>query len=181
MEEDFELVKKSLCKDFAAFEKLIDRYQKPVYNLAIRIVGNRDDAEDFTQNVFIKSWERLDTYDSKYKFFSWLYRIALNETINFSNREKKKERIEHVDLYGSISAADNEIEISEVNRMMHEALVELEINYRIVIVLRHYLDLSYLQIAEMIDIPEKTVKSRLFTGRQMLKDLLLKKGINSNA
>ena len=59
----------------------------------MRMFGNYDDAEDLTQIVFIKAWERLESYDSKFKFFSWLYRIAVNESINISNREKRKERM----------------------------------------------------------------------------------------
>ena len=179
MEEDIQLVNRSLLKDAGAFEKLIDKYQKPIYNLGMRMFGNVDEAEDLTQNVFIKSWERLNTYDPKYKFFSWLYRIALNESINLSNREKRKERIEDEEKYGNDCSIDLEVEKNEQSTKIHDSLTEIEINYRIVIVLRYYLELSYTEIAELIEIPEKTVKSRLFSARQLLKENLLKKGIFS--
>ena len=177
MEEDIVLVNKSLQKDAGAFEKLIDRYQKPIYNLGMRMFGNSDDAEDLTQNVFIKAWERLNSFDNRFKFFSWLYRIAINESLNISNREKRKERIENEEQYETGNSIENEFEKSEQSRRIHEALTGLEINYRIVIVLRHYLDLSYSEIAELTELPEKTVKSRLFSARQILKESLLKKGL----
>ena len=180
MEEDIQLVNKCLLKDAGAFGKLIDKYQKPIYNLGMRMFGNVDDAEDLTQNVFIKSWERLNTYDPKYKFFSWLYRIALNESINLSNREKRKERIEDEEKYGNDCSIDLEVEKNEQSKKIHDSLAEIEINYRIVIILRYYLELSYTEIAELIKIPEKTVKSRLFSARQLLKENLLKKGIFSS-
>jgi RNA polymerase sigma-70 factor, ECF subfamily len=180
MEEDFELVEKCLRKDVAAFEKLIDKYQKPIYNLGMRMLGNSDDAEDLTQNVFIKSWERLNTYDPKHKFFSWLYRIAINESLNFSNRERKKERIVDEERYENINSIEKEFDKVERSKKNHEALNGIEFNYRTVIVLRHYLELSYAEIAELIEVPEKTVKSRLFSAKKLLKELFLKKGILYN-
>jgi RNA polymerase sigma-70 factor, ECF subfamily len=176
MEEDIELVKKSLLKDTSAFERLIDKYQKPIYNLGMRMFGNSDDAEDLTQNVFVKSWERMDSYDPKYKFFSWLYRIAINESLNLSNREKRKERIEFEEKCEAEISIEKEFDKTEQSKNIHNALLEIEINYRTVIILRHYMELSYLEIAELISIPEKTVKSRLFSARQMLKDVLLRQG-----
>ena len=176
MEEDIELVKKCKLKDTEAFGKLIDKYQKPIYNLGMRMFGNYDDAEDLTQIVFIKAWERLESYDSKFKFFSWLYRIAVNESINISNREKRKERIEDEEMPDHKNSVEMDVEKNEESKKIHEALSEIEINYRIVIVLRHYMDLSYSEISELINVPEKTVKSRLFSARQLLKDCLIKKG-----
>ncbi len=176
MEEDIELVKKSLLKDTSAFERLIDKYQKPIYNLGMRMFGNSDDAEDLTQNVFVKSWERMESYDPKYKFFSWLYRIAINESLNLSNREKKKERIEFEERYETGASVEKEFDKNEQSKNIHNALLEVEIDYRTILILRHYMDLSYAEIAELIAIPEKTVKSRLFSARQKLKDILLKQG-----
>jgi RNA polymerase sigma-70 factor, ECF subfamily len=176
MEEDIELVKKCLLKDTSAFERLIDKYQKPIYNLGMRMFGNSDDAEDLTQNVFVKSWERMESYDPKYKFFSWLYRIAVNESLNISNREKKKERIEFEERYEANASVEKEFDKNEQSKNIHNALLEVEIDHRTVLILRHYMELSYAEIAVLISIPEKTVKSRLFSARQKLKDVLLKQG-----
>jgi RNA polymerase sigma-70 factor, ECF subfamily len=180
MEEDFELVKRSLNKDSESFGKLVDKYQKPIYNLGMRMLGNSDDAEELTQNVFVKSWERLESYDSKYKFFSWIYRIAVNESLNYSKREKIKERLHDDEKYFVSGSIEKEYEKGEQSRKLHESLLEIDINYRVVIVLKHYLELSYMEIAELIQIPEKTVKSRLFSARQLLRNCLVKKGILSN-
>jgi RNA polymerase sigma-70 factor, ECF subfamily len=180
MEEDFELVNRSLKNETGAFERLVDKYQKPIYNLGMRMLGNSDDAQDLTQNVFIKSWEQLNTYDSKYKFFSWLYRIAINESLNYSKRERLKERLSDEERYTDKGSVDNEYEKDERSRVIHKALLEIDMNYRVVIVLRHYMELSYTEIAELIRIPEKTVKSRLFDARRLLKDSLVRKGIFNN-
>lgn len=175
MEEDIELVNKCLLKDTDAFEKLIDRYQKPIYNFGMRMFGNSDDAEELTQVVFIKTWERLESYNSQFKFFSWIYRIAVNESLNISKREKNKDRLESDNEYKSSSSIESEFDRDEQVKKIHEALTEIDVNYRIVIILRHYMDLSYQEIAKLIGIPEKTVKSRLFSARNMMKEILLKK------
>ncbi|MGA3244717.1 MAG: sigma factor, partial [Bacteroidota bacterium] len=75
---DKDLVKRCLSGDQKAFEILLERYQKPVFNIALRVLSNTDDAADVTQATFVKAYEKLNSYDNRYKFFSWLYRIAVN-------------------------------------------------------------------------------------------------------
>ncbi len=179
MEEDLELVNRCLNKEADAFAKIVDKYQKPIYNLGMRMFGNSDDAEDLTQSVFIKSWERLDSYDSKYKFFSWLYRIAVNESINYSKREKIKQSLDDEPADAN-NFFEIECEKNDLSSKIHQALLGIDINYRMVIVLKHYMELSYSEVAELTQIPEKTVKSRLFSARQLLKNILLKEGILNN-
>jgi RNA polymerase sigma-70 factor (ECF subfamily) len=83
MIDDQTCVRRYLGGDRSAFEPLVERYQKAVYNVAYRMANDRDDAADITQNVFIKASEKLGTYDPKFKFFSWIYRIAVIESMNF--------------------------------------------------------------------------------------------------
>ncbi len=80
--DDPALVRRSLEGDAGAFEQLVSNYQRVLFSVALRLLGNYEDARDATQNAFIKVYQRLDTYDSRYRFFSWIYRILVNECLN---------------------------------------------------------------------------------------------------
>lgn len=171
---DAELVAQCLKGERTAFGVLVDRYQKPVFNAALRIVGNGEDAADITQVVFLKAYEKLRSYKPNYKFFSWLYRIAVNESINFA-----KARRQHEEIDDSIPAEDGPVgeETPEaVEGIIEEALQALSLEHRLVLVLCHLQELSYREAGYVLDLPEKTVKSRLFTARKVLKDVLIRKG-----
>lgn len=173
--EDAELVRRSLKGDKEAFGILVDRYQKAVFNAAFRTVGSREDAADLTQVVFLKAFEKLSSYKSTYKFFSWLYRIAVNESINFLKARKQRE-----DIDDSLPAEESGGEgrsPEEIDELVGAALQELTIEYRTVIVLCHLQELSYKEASDILDLPESTLKSRLFTARKLLKDILIRKGI----
>ena len=174
--DDKDLVRRCLKGDQKAFETLLDRYQKPIYNVALRMVSSNDDAADLTQTVFIKAYENLRSYDERFKFFSWLYKIAVNSSLNFLEQKKRNDLLGDQDVSQG-PVLEEQIEASERIEKLDDAILQLKPEYRIVIVLRHFHDLSYDERGEILDIPEKTVKSRLFTARQMLKDLLLKSGL----
>jgi RNA polymerase sigma-70 factor (ECF subfamily) len=158
-----------------AFATLVERYERVVFNLALRMVRDRDDAADITQNVFILAYERLDSYDPAYRFFSWLYRIAVNQALNFLHRRRRTEPLD-VEAPDGGAAADAECVQNEMSAHIRRALGGLVIEHRVVLVLRHFLLLSYAEIAAILEIPEKTVKSRLYTARQLLKEALVKQG-----
>lgn len=174
--DDKDLVRRCLKGDQKAFECLLDRYQKPIYNVALRMIGDADDAADLTQSVFIKAYEKLSSYDDRYKFFSWIYKIAVNASINFLEQRKKFDVLTDREL-SQEARVEEQVESAERVALLENAILELKTDYRIVIVLRHFQDLSYDEIGKILDLPEKTVKSRLFTARQMLKDMLLKAGL----
>jgi len=176
-QDDADAVRECLAGNSEAFGVLVKKYQQPIYNLALRMLREPEDAMDVSQTVFIKAFEKLDSYNPAHRFFSWIYRIAINESINFSKRSKRLDEYE-----SGVSASE---EMTPEDRYRDEALEEevsaaislLTMDYRTVIVLKHYNDLSYQEMAEVLDIPEKTVKSRLFSARQRLKDILQKRGI----
>lgn len=172
---DEDLVEQVLSGKRKAFETLIDRYQKTVFNVAFRATKNYDDSQDITQAVFIKAFEKLPNFDAKYKFFSWLYRIAVNESINYIKQKKQAKSIEDEFISDEKTPEDTHQE-NEVNNQIQTALLEMDVIYRIVIILKHFQYCSYKEISYILDIPEKTVKSRLFTARQLLKDILQRKG-----
>ena len=174
--QDLELIQKCKRGDRRALGQLLETYERPVYNAAYRIVGNPDDAADVTQAVFLKVFERLDQYDSKYRFFSWIYRIAINEAINYLNRIRKQQPLNDNEL-ANTRGPEELVQSGDLSRGVQDGLMELQENYRVVVVLRHFSDCSYRQISDILHIPEKTVKSRLYSARQIMKESLQSKGI----
>jgi len=159
-----------------AFATLVDRYQKPVFNAALRIVGNAEDACDVSQTVFTKAFEKLPSYDPKYRFFSWVYRMTINESINWLKNRKP-----HSDIPATMATddppPDEQYRRRQVNDMIDDAVGKLPLDYRLVIIFRHFVDLTYRELSYVLDIPEKTVKSRLFSARRLLGEMLRKQGI----
>lgn len=160
--------------DRAAFATLVTRYQQPIYNAAYRMLGNADDAADTAQAVFLKVAERLGEYDPRFKFFSWLYRIAVNESINQLRRNGREERVEEAMEFAGPASADPEWQLNEaqVSRRVQEALMRMKPNDRMVLTLRHFSECSYREMSDILELDEKTVKSRLYEARHRLRDLL---------
>lgn len=171
MTDDREFVRRFLAGEKEAFEPLVDRYQKMVYNVALRMVNDPDDAKDITQNVFVRAAEKLDSFNPRFKFFSWIYRIAVNESINFLESRKRNEHLSE-EIIESGKGPEELLQDSMVSASVEHGLMKLSDDNRIVIILRHFADLSYEEIGFILDLPAKTVKSRLFTARQSLKRIL---------
>jgi len=175
---DAELVRCSLDGDDDAFEVLVDRYQKTVYNAAYRLTGNVASAKDVSQGVFLKVFEKLESFDTGLSFYSWVFRITVNEAINAL---KKDSRLEPLDDSAAFPATgpgpEAALYTTEKGRLLQEALMRLKPEQRAVIVCRHILSMSYAEIAEATHVAEKTVKSRLFTARQLLRGWLTEKGV----
>ena len=175
-QDDSILVKHALEGDRSGFEGLVRKYLKPIFNLALRMVNDSEQAADIAQTTFIKAYENLSTFKRDLKFFSWLYRIAINESLNVLEKQKQKDEFPAEAVSGD-PMPDEIIHVTERNEIIQQALMKLPSDQRSVIVMRHFLDFSYGQIGATLSIPEKTVKSRLFTARQKLKELLLNKGL----
>jgi RNA polymerase sigma-70 factor, ECF subfamily len=175
-ESDGALVRRTCSGEPRAFEALVRRHEKAVFNAALRMLHNREEARDVAQTVFLKAFEHLADYDPKYRFYSWIYRIALNESINALNGRKRLVPIAG-DEVDERRGADDNLESEQVSHRVQAALMTIKPEYRAVIVLKHFLDMSYEDIGQILELPEKTVKSRLFTGRQLLKDALQASGI----
>jgi RNA polymerase sigma-70 factor (ECF subfamily) len=169
--DDTDLVRRSMKGERTAFEALLIKYEKPVYNAAYRMLASSDDAKDVTQTVFLKAYENLGRYDPKFRFFSWIYRIALNESINCLNSRNRTEELAG-EPATETEGPDEATDTAQQSRRIQSALMKIKPEYRSVIVLRHFHEFNYLEIGEILDIPEKKVKSRLYSGRQMLKEAL---------
>jgi RNA polymerase sigma-70 factor (ECF subfamily) len=173
--DDPAVVSRCLAGDTEAFGLLVQKYTPPVFGVAFRITGNRQEAEDVTQTAFLKSFESLASYNPQYRFFSWLYRIAVNEALNAGRRRSAVETLDE-----DLPVDDLSPEQREREELLQKGLMELQPDSRAVVVLRHFEDLSYEEIAGVLEIPAKTVKSRLFTARTQLREILVHKGMEGN-
>jgi RNA polymerase sigma-70 factor, ECF subfamily len=173
-ETDQALVDRYRNGDSEAFSDLVVRYQRPIYNAAFWLTRRAEDASDITQTVFLRVAERLDEYDPKYKFFSWIYRIAVNESLNLLRSNRREEALDDTIDIPDGDGANPEWQVGEaqVSRRIQNALMGMTTNDRTVLTLRHFSECSYQEIAQILDLDEKTVKSRLFEARHRLAVLL---------
>lgn len=180
---DEELVAAILGGEEHKFGDLVDRYQGRLVNYLFRMLRNQDDALDLAQEVFLKIHGALDRFDPKYRFSTWMFRVAQNAAID----QIRKRRLKLVSLHrpddGESEGGDWDLpsdgpspyrETRNVERglAIGKAIDQLPWEYRELIMLRHYAELSYDDIASLKDMPLGTVKNKLFRGRQMLKEKL---------
>lgn len=165
------LVQKCQQGNTKAFDVLVTQYQFAMYNTVLRIVGDPNDAKDVTQSAFIKAWESMNTFNHDHKFFSWLYRIMINEALNSVRSRKIHYELKLVS--DQVSPADDELLEKEENEGLSRAIDHLSPDYKAVILMRHFEDMSYREMASILDIDEKTVKSRLYSARMKLREMLM--------
>jgi len=186
-EDDDQLIRGLRQGEEWAYEKLLERFQLPVYNLVARLIRDQAEVSDVVQNVFIKIFRKIDSFRGDSSLKTWVFRIAVNEAHNHS-RWNFRHRGQEVGLEDGepahcrkdcLSAStespyDYTLE-NERHRLIEEALGELNPKYRSVVVLRDVEELSYEEIAEILRLPLGTVKSRLLRGREALRHLLRKR------
>jgi len=165
------LVTRCLRGDTTAFEGIVERYQRVLFTLALRMLGDYDEAVDAAQNAFVKSYQKLATFDRKRKFFSWIYRILLNECLNARRDRRPREPL--TPELATVGSPADLFEAAERRRGVQAAILALPMESREVIILRHFTELSYEDIGDALGIEAKTVKSRLHTARERLGQLLL--------
>lgn len=181
MTNDHEIIKKINAGDTTAFELIIEDYKRLVYNIVFRMVQNTKDVEDLCQDVFVKVYRNLSSFQFQSKLSTWIGTIAYNTTINYL----KKKRVKLKDELGKNSAFEDYIsdentpqDDTEMGDLAHRLKTEIEslpIQFRTILSLFHLEEMSYSEIAEITKLPEGTVKSYLFRARKLLKEQLLKK------
>ena len=171
---DRDLVRCCLQGDTHAFDQLVQAHQRVLYNVAVRMVRDADDARDIVQTTFVKAYKRLDTYDENHKFFSWIYRILMNEALNHLARRKRTEPLDgHEHLVAPHENPEHDYTTARRDEAIEAALRQLSFDHQTVIVLRHFVILSYAEIAACLGITEPRVKSRLFEARRRLGSMLV--------
>jgi len=178
-QQEIELVTNCQHGDKKALDTLVRLLEKSVYNAAYRMLGNPDEAADVTQTTFLKVFENIGGFNPKFRLFSWTYRIALNESIDQLKRRERTKPLEHMPISDTDSPQET-VALSQLSDEVQSTLMELKEEHRSVIVLRYFSDCSYEDIGRILQLPEKTVKSRLFSARQQLKNKLNQHGVYSS-
>ncbi len=154
------------------YRLFVERYQNPVFRVIYKIVNDREEAGELTQDVFVKAYESLKQYNPEYKFFSWIYRMAINRALLHLRNRKPYVELDKIPLQENVLDRTEPYDVITKKSLVDKAVNELNESYRMVIQLKYYADLSYAEMAEVLGIPEKTIKSRLFDARMILKDKL---------
>lgn len=157
-------------KESEAFAAMFRAYDRRVYYTALRYIGCRDEAADITQEVFLRAWRNFGNFDKTRPVFPWLFRITKNLCINRSKRKSGSEAgLEFPELQEGKESVEREILEREQAAEIKKAVLALPEKFREIIILKHYDECSYEEMAEILDIPKGTVMSRLFNARKMLK------------
>ena len=181
--DDLKIIESCLLGNTQIFSQLIDNYRNMIYNLAYRMSNNSQEAEDISQEAFLRAYQSLTHFNPSYKFSTWLYQITLNI---IRDRFKKKE-LKYVSLDAPVETDDSEfypqpedltnnpeqiMTQREDAQAIQQAIYSLPLKYREVIVLRHLQDLSYIEISNILKLPSGTVKIHLYRAREQLRKIL---------
>jgi RNA polymerase sigma-70 factor (ECF subfamily) len=178
LKTDAQLIDATLAGDSAAYGQLVTRYQDRLYNTLLHVVGSPDDALDLVQEAFVQAFLKLESFRGNAAFYTWLYRIALNQAISFKRRSRPMASVEHNrETRGDEPAdpsgePDERLLQHERVEQVHAALATLSEEHRAVLVLREIDGCCYETIAEMLDMPVGTVRSRLHRARMQLREQL---------
>lgn len=175
---DIEIVNQCLAGDVNAFEILIERYKRVIYNTAYRMMGNREEAEDVSQEAFIRMFNSLSKYNPEYKFITWALKITTNLCLD-SLRKRKAETVPIDDVFDIKDGNDTpeeEYVRKENQKLVQDAIMKLPDKYREFLILFHHRNLSYQEIMEITGESLTIVKNRLYRARQMLKEELINRG-----
>lgn len=186
-EEEMRIISKVLSGDTDAFELLVLDQSKIVYNLALRMAGNEEDAYDISQEAFLKAYTNLSTFRGECKFSSWLYRLTTNLCLDFIRKRNRQKTIpliyeddegneECMEIPDETFSPETEAERRELQQNVRAGLAQLPPMQREILMLREIGGMSYDEISDQLQIEEGTVKSRIFRARKKLCEILSKDG-----
>jgi RNA polymerase sigma-70 factor (ECF subfamily) len=190
--DEKKIIEQVLAGDSNAFGTLVETYQDRVYNLALRMCGNPDDAFDLSQEAFFRAWRGLSGFQGEAAFSTWLFRLTANVCLDWLRAKKRRPTV-------SLTAVDDDgeeiqmeiadpgkspeeiLEAAEDREALAKAMNQLPVEYRQILTMRAINDMSYTEIADALQLREGTVKSRLSRARLALRNLLVKSGNKSNS
>lgn len=176
------LVKKSQSGELAAFGELVQRYQERIYNLSLRMLGTYEDARDASQETFVKAFRCLPGFNFQSSFATWLYKVSTNVCLDIIRRRSREqlhnlppgeENTRGDSLRDSRPGPEEMCLKREKINELKRAVADLPDGYRVALVLHHYQGLSYRQVAEVMELPEKTVATRIHRAKTMLREKLI--------
>lgn len=189
--DDYTVVKKAIKGDQRAYAVLLDRYRSSIFHMMMKMVNNREDADDLTIEAFGKAFAKLSSYAPRYAFSTWLFRIAINNGIDYIRKKRLHvlsiddsiDGESNSDYSGNLRSSTLDPEQSYIRQqrigLMRDMLGRLNGKYRLMIELRYFEELSYDEIATELDIPLGTVKAQLFRAKEMLHKLLDQPGASA--
>jgi len=183
-EEDETLVARAQRGEASAFDVLVERYKQRLYATVYHMTGNHEDANDLVQDAFIKAYKSLQSFKGQSSFYTWIYRIAINRTINFLKRRKDRGHLslnnvqsdvetdpDYVELMSHVTPR-REVGLNELQEKLNEALQKLSEEHRAVVIMHDVQGMTHADIAKATGCSEGTVRSRLYYARQQLQGLL---------
>ena len=185
---DEELVARSQGGDLDSFNQLVVRWERPIYALAYRVIGREEDARDVAQETFLRAFRALKGFKGQAKFSSWLYRITLNLCRDWIRRERRTpvvqapEGVDVIEMAGESSPSESIEDLvsrHELGRAVAKAMSQLPEEQRTAIILKEYHGLTFQEIADLLDCPLSTVKTRLYQGLTILRKQLREAGVES--
>lgn len=171
-DEDHQIIRAVMQGYVNDYGLLVEKYQIPIFNLLLRMLHDRDESEELTQQVFVKAYEALPTFRFEFRFFSWLYRIAVNQALSHIKKQRKFVALENIKDVADEQKDQN----PDKNLLLRLMINKMKDKYKTVILLKYFQQLSYQEVAFVLNIPEKKVRSRLYDARIQLKSLLEKNG-----
>jgi RNA polymerase sigma-70 factor, ECF subfamily len=178
--DDEQLIADTLKGDSQAFGKLVEKYQDRLYNTLVHIIGNVEDARDIVQESFVQAFVKLDSFRGMSAFYTWLYRIALNMAAGHQRRQRSIASLEYKHEQNGMDPMDKgktpseQLEKKELAQQVQSALQLLSDEHRIILVLREIGGSSYETIAELLDLPVGTIRSRIHRARMQLREEIKK-------
>lgn len=185
--DEKKIIEQVLAGDNNAFGVLVETYQDRVYNLALRMCGNADDAFDLSQEAFVRAWRGLAGFQQEAAFSTWLFRLTANVCLDWLRAKKRRPIVSlttadddgeevQMELADPGKSPEEILEAAEDRAALAKAMNELPVEYRQILTMRAINDMSYTEIAETLQIREGTVKSRLSRARLALRNILVKNG-----
>jgi len=169
---DRDLILRARRGENEAFGELVTRYQTGVFNVCYRMLHERGEAEDMAQETFMRAYDRLNTFDLEREFGPWIRRVAANLCLNFIESRKSTLPLDEERDADQARRPEKQVEVKERSEQVRDALTSLPAQYRVVVELRHYQEMSYDEIARELNIPLSDVKSHLFRARKLLAEKL---------
>lgn len=185
--DDITLVRQAQDGDAAAFDELVRRYQRQIYGVIYHMTSHHEDASDLAQEAFVKAWQALKSFKGDSSFFTWIYRIAVNRTLNhlktrkfreskhrFSINDLDAEAENHPDMVALVAhnTPRRDLALVELQERLNEAMAQLSENHRLVVTLHDIQGLPHEAIAQIMNCNTATVRTRLFYARQQLQGIL---------
>ncbi len=176
-ESELDLIQRSLQGDLEAWGEIVRRYKEAVFAMTLAVLRNRADAEDATQEAFIRAYQKLGHYDLSRKFSTWLFTVAINVAKNLARKRRPDPLPKEIVSEDPAYAAWRD----EVQVQVREVVWSLPEEYRLPLVLRYWHDLPLEEIGKMLKLPVGTVKTRLFRARALVEAALVERGVIHNA